>query len=207
MIDILWSFFELIVTVFEEFVIVHFICKFLGHNFSALKGKVIYVSGSLVGSVVVSVVDHMVNYESWLGAVYMAYWFIFALLFLDGKILNKFFAVLLANMVVIFSSTLIPSSVSAILRSEMITLYSQKSFIRFMTILLVQLCIFYFCSLILKIIDKALLKLKKKEWGLIISVFVISFFSLIMIQLTLLNFKNNMNTDVYTISLLLSAEF
>ena len=28
-----------------------------------------------------------------------------------------------------------------------------------------------------------------------------------MIQLTLLNFKNNMNTDVYTISLLLSAEF
>lgn len=207
MIDILWSFFELIVTVFEEFVIIHFICKFLGHNFSTLKGKVIYVSGSLVGSVVVSVVDHMVNYESWLGAVYMAYWFIFALLFLDGKILNKFFAVLLANMVVIFSSTLIPSSVSAILRSEMITLYSQKSFIRFMTILLVQLCIFYFCSLILKIIDKALLKLKKKEWGLIISVFVISFFSLIMIQLTLLNFKNNMNTDVYTISLLLSAEF
>ena len=91
MIDILWSFFELIVTVFEEFVIVHFICKFLGHNFSTLKGKVIYVSGSLVGSVVVSVVDHMVNYESWLGAVYMAYWFIFALLFLDGKILNKSF--------------------------------------------------------------------------------------------------------------------
>lgn len=96
----------------------------------------------------------------------MAYWFVFALLFLDGKILNKFFAVLLANMVVIFSSTLIPSSVSAILRSEMTTLYSQKSFIRLMTILMVQLCIFYFCSLILKLIDKALLKLKKKRMGI-----------------------------------------
>lgn len=203
----MWSFFELAVTIFEEFVIIHFICKFLGHNFSTLKGKIIYVSGSLVGSVVVSVVDHLVNYESWLGTVYMTYWFVFALLFLEGKFLNKLFAVLLANMIVIFSSTLIPSSVSAALKSEITALYSQKSFIRLMTILMVQLCIFYFCSLILKLIDKALLKLKKKEWGLIISVFVISFFSLIMIQLTLLNIKNDLDTDVYTISLLLSAEF
>lgn len=207
MTDILWNFFELAVTIFEEFVIIHFICKFLGHNFSTIKGKVIYVSGSLVGAVVVSVVDYLIEYESWLGAVYMAYWFSFALLFLEGKLLNKLFAVLLANMVVIFSSSLIPSSVSAILSSDVIILYSQKSFIRLITILMVQLCIFYFCSVILRLIDKALLELKKKEWGLIISVFIISFFSLTMIQLTLLNQKGDLKSSAYTISLLLSAEF
>lgn len=207
MTDILWNFFELAVTIFEEFVIIHFICKFLGHNFSTIKGKVIYVAGSLVGAVVVSVVDYLIEYESWLGAVYMAYWFSFALLFLEGKLLNKLFAVLLANMVVIFSSSLIPSSVSAILSSDVIILYSQKSFIRLITILMVQLCIFYFCSVILRLIDKALLELKKKEWGLIISVFIISFFSLTMIQLTLLNQKGDLKSSAYTISLLLSAEF
>lgn len=207
MTDILWNFFELAVTIFEEFVIIHFICKFLGHNFSTIKGKVIYVAGSLVGAVVVSGVDYLIEYESWIGAVYMAYWFSFALLFLEGKLLNKLFAVLLANMVVIFSSSLIPSSVSAILSSEVVILYSQKSFIRLITILMVQLCIFYFCSVILRLIDKALLELKKKEWGLIISVFIISFFSLTMIQLTLLNQKGDLKFNAYTISLLLSAEF
>ena len=48
MIDILWDFFELGVTVFEEFVIIHFICRFLGYDFTTLKGRITYVFGSLV---------------------------------------------------------------------------------------------------------------------------------------------------------------
>ncbi len=63
MTDILWNFFELAVTIFEEFVIIHFICKFLGHNFSTIKGKVIYVAGSLVGSVIVTVANHLAGLE------------------------------------------------------------------------------------------------------------------------------------------------
>lgn len=204
MINIWWSFFELIVTVFEEFVIVHFICKFLGHNFSTLKGKVIYVSGSLVGSVVVSIVDHFADYESWLGSVYFAYWFVFAILFLPGKLLNKLFAVLLANMIVLFSSSLVTSSVSAIFKSEIEYIYLQRSGIRILTIIMVQICLLYFLGLIGKIVDKTLLSLKKSEWFLIISVFIISFFTLILIQLSLLNLDSD--TNFQTVVLLLTSE-
>lgn len=204
MIDIWWSFFELIVTVFEEFVIVHFICKFLGHNFSTVKGKVIYVSGSLVGSVVVSIVDHFADYESWLGAVYFAYWFVFAILFLPGKLLNKLFAVLLANMIVLFSSSLVTSSISAIFKSEIENIYLQRSGIRILTIIMVQICLLYFLGLIGKIVDKTLLSLKKSEWFLIISVFIISFFTLILIQLSLLNLDSD--TNFQTVVLLLTSE-
>lgn len=206
MINILWSFFELTVTIFEEFVIIHFICKFLGYNFLTLKGKIIYVSGSLVGAVVVTVANHLFIFESWLGLIYMTYWFIFALLFLDGKFLYKLFVVLFTNLIVFFSNSLISSSISAIFNSEVNIVYSQVSFIRFLTILMVQLCQVYFFSLILRLVNKELLRLKRNEWILIISVFAVSIVSLTLIQLSLLNINTNTDFDVYTISLLLTAE-
>lgn len=204
MTDILWDFFELIVTMFEEFVIIHFICKFLGHNFSTFKGKVIFVSGSLVGSVVVSVVDHLADYESWLGVVYFAYWFVFAILFLPSKLLNKLFAVLLANMIVLFSSSLVTSSVSAIFKSEIEDIYLQRSGIRILAVIMVQICLLYFLGLIGKIVDRTLLSLKKSEWVLIVSVFIISFFTLILIQISLLNLDSD--TNFQTVVLLLTSE-
>ena len=127
MIDILWSFFELIVTIFEEFVIIHFICKFLGYNFLTLKSKIIYVSGSLVRAVVVTVANHLFVFESWLGLIYMTYWFVFALLFLEGKFLYKLFVVLFTNLIVFFSNSLISSSISAIFNSEVNIVYSQPN--------------------------------------------------------------------------------
>ncbi len=206
MTDILWNFYELAVTIFEEFVIIHFICKVLGHNFSTIKGKVICVAGSLVGSVIVTVANHLLVFESWLGIIYMTYWFTFALLFLEGKTLYKLFAVLLTNFIVFFTSSLISSSISALFNSDNNIAYSQISFIRFLTIIMVQMCLVYFFSLILKFVDKELLKLKKSEWILIISVFAISIISLTLIQLSLLNINSNTNVDEYTTALLLGSE-
>lgn len=206
MANTLWNFFELAVTVFEEFVIIHFICGFLGHNFSTIKGKVIYVAGSLVGSVIVTVANNLLVFESWLGIIYMAYWLIFALLFLEGKFLYKVFSVVLADFIVFFSNSLISSSISAIFNSNDNIAYSQISFIRFLTIIMVQMCLVYFFSLILKLVDKELLKLKKSEWILIISVFAISILSLTLIQLSLLKINANTNVDVYDTALLLGSE-
>lgn len=206
MTSILWNFFELAVTIFEEFVIIGFICKFLEHNFSTAKGKVIYVAGSLTGAALVTVANNIVIFESWLGLIYMTYWFAFALLFLDGKILYKIFAVLLANIIVFFTNSLISSSISAIFNSDNNIEYSRVSIIRLLNIIMVQMCLVYFFSLALKLVDKELLKLKKSEWILIISVFIISFFSLTLIQLSLLKINTGENIDVYTTALLLGSE-
>ena len=65
MTDFLWNLFELAVTVFEEFVIIHFICGFLGHDFSIPKGKIKYVSGSLVGVVIVTLLNYRVYNDIW----------------------------------------------------------------------------------------------------------------------------------------------
>lgn len=206
MIDILWDFFELGVTVFEEFVIIHFICRFLGYDFTTLKGRITYVFGSLVGSVVVIAVNYFVTYDILIGLLYMAYWFVYALLFVEGKWFYKAFVVILANLIVFFSNSIISSSISAIFKSKNNIIYSQRSFIRFLTILMVQLCLIYFFSLILKLVDKTLLKLKKNEWILIISIFAVSFFSLTLIQLSLLNINLDENSALFIVSLLLASE-
>lgn len=206
MTDFLWNLFELAVTVFEEFVIIHFICGFLGHDFSIPKGKIKYVSGSLVGVVIVTLLNYRVYNDIWLGAAYMAYWLLFALLFLRGKLIIKLFAVLLANVIVFFSSSVISSSISAIFKSEISALLYQNSYIRILMVVMVQLCIFYVCSLILKFVNKDLLKLKRNEWFLILSVFAISFFSLILIRLSMININTDANSLVYNVALLLAAE-
>lgn len=206
MTEFLWNIFELAVTFFEEFVIIHFICSFLGHDFSTPKGKIIYVSGSLVGVVIVTFLTHYIYNDMWLGAAYMAYWLLFALLFLKGKLIIKLFAVLLANVIIFFSSSVISSSISAIFKSEISALLYQNSYIRILMVVMIQLCIFYVCSLILKLVHKDLLQLKKNEWFLIISVFVISFFSLILIRLSMININTDTDSLVYVFAPLLAAE-
>lgn len=206
MAGILWDIFELTVTVFEQFVIAHFICGFLGHDYSTPKGKIIFVSGALGGAIESTILDKFVENDGLLGAAYVTYWLLFALLFLKGKILIKLFAVLLQETVAFFSSTIALSSVSAIFKSTLSELYYQSGFIRFIVIIMAQLCIFYFLGLILKLVHKDMIKLKRKEWGLIISVFAISFLSVLLIRFAMLNMDVETDSDVYTVTLLLAAE-
>ncbi len=136
----------------------------------------------------------------------MTYWFIFALLFLEGKFLYKFFSVLLANFVVFFSSLLVSNSISAIFKSNVNIIYSQISFLRFLSIIMAQLCMVYFFSLILKFVNRELLELRKNEWFLIISVFSVSIISLTLIQLSMLKINVDVDFNEYIITLLLAAE-
>lgn len=183
MIALLWNLFELAATIFEEFVIIRFICKFLNHDFSSAHGRIVYACGSVVGSAVVMLVDYFAGYEVWLGAVYTAYWFTFALIFLKGKWTSKLFAVLLANMILLCVSTIVSTSVTSIFSSNVDAVYSEQGFSRFLGICMQQICLIYFYSLILKLIDKTLLFRHKREWMLILSVFLISFFSLVLMHM------------------------
>lgn len=179
----LWNLFELAATVFEEFVIVRFICKFLNHDFSSPQGRIVYVCGSIAGSAVVMLVDYFAGYEMWLGAVYTAYWFAFSLVCLKGKRTSKLFAVLLANMILLCVSTIVSTSLTSLFSSNADAVYSERGFARFLGICMQQICLVYFYSLILKLIDRTLLFRHKREWLLILSVFLASFFSLVLMHM------------------------
>ncbi len=198
----LWNLFEIIVNIFEEFVILHFICKFLRHDFNSIKGKVTYILGAIFGAVVVTIIDYLTDYAGFLGIIYVSYWLFFSIFFINGKNIHKLFAVLLANIVVICSSSLVTISISSIFKSHTDEIYSQHGLTRFLAIALVQVMLIYVYSIILKIADKTLLLMSKKDWVLVIGIFLISFLAIVVIH----SMFYLLNPDSISLDIILTSE-
>lgn len=177
-----WNIFEAAVTLFEQSVIFYFICSFVKHDFKTRRGKIVYVSGSILGTVLVVVLNSFTVYEWWLSAIYIVYWFGFSLIFVNGKIFGKLLAVILTDVVSISTSSLATGAFSMIFDLNFNEVYVQQNIYRILCLILVQSINLYMFSLILKFSNKTILLMKIKEWILIISVFLISIFSLAMIH-------------------------
>lgn len=183
MTDVLWKIFELVVTLIEEFIVLHFVCGFLRYDFKLIKNKIKYAIGSVVGTAVVTFVNSLTLYEGWLGVIYIAYWFLFAFLCVEGAVLKKLLAAILANMIMVCTSSLITSSFSILFGADLSLIYSEQGLSRFLAIVCVQITLLYVYSLVLKLTDGTLFTLKKGEWILILTIFIISFFSLVMMHM------------------------
>lgn len=183
--NFLWDLFEVVATLCEQFIVFYFICNFLKHDFKTSKGKVIYVFGSICGAVLVAFLNYFTLYDWWLSAIYIAYWFVYALIFINGRILSKLFAAILSNVVIISSSNLLSGAFSIAFNLSVDQIYTQHTLYRILYVLLVQVVNLYLFSIILKFANKAILLMRMKEWVLIISVFLISIFSLAMIHIAL----------------------
>ena len=187
MLDFLWSLFELLVNLFESFVYICFICSFLKHDFSTSRGKIIFIGSSVVFAAFVTAIDSVALYEGVLGIIYSLYYFIFALLFLHGTVLKKLFVSVFTNLISLFVSSAVVSIMSVALQDNINVIYTEKTLIRFVMVIIVQALQVYVYGVILKIAVSKEFALKKKEWVLIISVFVISFVSLGILHMTQVN--------------------
>lgn len=180
-----WKAFEISVTLCEQFIILYFICTFLKCDLKTPKGKIVYVLGAVVGAILVTFLNHFTLYDWWLSAIFIAYWFVYALLFLNGKVMSKLFAVIISDLVIIGSSNLTSGLSSIVMKSSLDEVYAGQDMYRIIGAILCQALNLYLFSLILRVADKTILLMKKKEWFLIISVFLISIFSFAMIHIAL----------------------
>lgn len=183
----LWNVFEFIVTVFEAFVLTHFIFGFLGHKLKTRKEKIIYILGSIGYAIIVIIFNKITVFEGFLGIVYSLYYFLYALFFLKGRVIKKLLASILENLIMVFVSTLGASIVSAAFQSDIIDIYTKSGVERFIGVIAVQILLVYVCEVILKIFPaNKELSFGLKEWIFIISVFVVSFVSFMFIHVTVL---------------------
>lgn len=201
MTDILWNVIEIAVALFESAIVLYFICGFLMHDFKTLKGKIVYISGSVVGAILKIALSSVTLYDWWLSAAYIAYWFVFALLFLNGKILDKLLTAILSDVIVVSTGNFVSGLCFIILKISFSEVYSQHGVYKLIRDIIYLLLILLFMRLILKISDKTIIFLKRREWALIISVFLISVLSLAMIQVAL---NENVLSDSTTIMMMLS---
>lgn len=183
--DKLWTGFEFLVTVFEAFVIMHFVCAFFNHSFSSKKGRMIYVCSSVCYALMVLVINSITSYEGLIGIVYSIYILVFSLIFLRGKVLTKIFVSIFTDICLISISTLAVNLTSVLFKNDVDTIYSENTLSRFLMIIIDQALLFYVFALFLKIFKRSRMNLGRKEWTFIITIFVVSFLSLAAIQITL----------------------
>lgn len=184
MLDFLWELFEFAVNLFESLLISYFICSFMNLNLKTRKGRIICISGGIIFSALVIIMNRLMIYEGLWGIVYIAEFFIFELICLKGSVLRKLFVALLVNIISISVNACVTSIISAALGNDINQIYTEKTLWRFITIIIVQLLLVYIYEVILKIAVKSEFTLKPKEWALILSVFLVSSVSIAFIHMT-----------------------
>lgn len=194
--DFLWNIFEITVNFIEAFIMFYFICGFIKHNFKTSKGKIIYVIGGVSNAVLTTLINQITLYDWWTNFVFILGFFVISCAILKGDILIKLFASVIAEIVVIISSNFVTAVLSVALKSTPIQLYTAQGWYRILGVLMCQTLNIFLYSLILKISNKTILTMKKKEWLLIISVFLISALSFGVIQSALNEAKLSENISI-----------
>ncbi len=184
--EIFWNLFEFIVTIFEAFVFMHFVCAFLGHNFKTRKGKLVYIIGSIGCAVITVIFNSLTIYEGILGILYSIYYFLFSLIFLKGTFIKKLFVSILTNIISVCTNIFVTNILTTAFHKDINYIYAEQGPERFILIVTVQTILIYVCGLILRLSSDKKFSLKLKEWFLIILVFTVSFVSLMFIHITLL---------------------
>lgn len=192
----MWNFFEVAVNLCEHFIVFYFICSFLKHNFKTPKGKLVFVLGSALGAALITFTNSITLYDWWISIVFIIFYFAFSCVFLEGKVIAKLFAVTISDVVLIATSNLVTGILSIALKSNPSQLYTMQSVYRVIGVLMCQTLNLYLYCLISKLVNKTILMMKKKEWILIISIFLISALSFAIIQIALNEAKLSETTSV-----------
>ena len=173
--DYLWEIFEHSAVIFEAFMITLFVFSYNYFDWKPTKNKVIYVCCSLGDALLVTAVDHFTDYEGILDIIYIVYFIIISLLFLKGKLAEKIFSSVLGILISLVISIMVSGTVSTAFGENAGFTYAGQRLGRFIAIILAQILRVVIYDAILKITGKEQMTLNKKEWGLIISVFTVSF--------------------------------
>lgn len=180
--EVFWSIFETLATVFEAFIAMRFVLKFQNYNFSFTQAKLKYIYSSLGYAVLVVVLTYFVPYEGVLGAMYAIYLFVISILLVESKIFTKIFI----SVVEVLTSVAVAATVSGMLsvafQKPLNEVFSEMSWVRFGGVVAVQSLKVFIYDIIIKAAHRDGLRLGKKEWTLIITVFGISFTSIALVQ-------------------------
>jgi hypothetical protein len=187
MIEMLWNVFELLATIFQSFVVMHFVCVSLNSNLKNHKSRLTLVFGSIILSIIVFIINSITAYEGVLGLAYPVFIFVFSLLFLSGNILKKIFVSIGSILCVMVVGALVSNIIVNIAQSSFEELYTYQNLSRFLLIVTGQLLLVYVLNIILKITKKGDVELSPREWLLVITVFLLSFISIMIVHITLIN--------------------
>lgn len=180
--EVFWNIFETLATVFEAFVAVRFVFIFQNYNFSISSAKLKYIYSSLGFAALTVMITYFVSYEGIIGIIYVIYLFVVSILLIDSRLAAKIFAPVIENLVSLAVAAAVSGMISIAFQKPLTEVFSEMSWVRFGGVVAVQFLKAFIFDIILKAMRRDGLKLGKKEWTLILTVFGISFVSIALVQ-------------------------
>ena len=188
---VLWTCLELSANLFDSFLCVHFIISSLNKKCKVLGLKTTYLIGIISLTAIVTVFNNIMIFEGLVGAIYVAEFLAFSVMFLRGSFGKKVFISVLTIICLISTAAISGNILLVIFKDDPARIYTKLSFERFTFIVLglsIRAYVFAFMQRFTRGRDYFL---KAKEWALILSVLGISFFMLAMIQTIMISNKTD----------------
>ena len=180
--NIFWNIFETLSPVLEAFIAMRFVLKFQNYSFSFAQAKLKYIYSSLGYGILIIVLTYFVPYEGVLGVAYVIYLFIISLLLVESKIFTKIFVSVIEVLTTLVVSTIVTGMISVAFNKPLDELFAEMSWVRFFGVIVAQFLRVLIYDIIIKATRKDGLRLTKKEWTLILTVFGISFVTIALVQ-------------------------
>lgn len=180
--EVFWNIFETLVTVFEAFIAMRFVLKFQGYNFSITSAKLKYIYSSLGLATLVVALTYLVPYEGMLGIIYVIYLFFISVLLVESKFFTKIFVSIIENLIALAVAAIVSGMLSVTFHKPLNEIFFEMSWVRLVVVVVGQFLKVFIFDIFLKVNNKDSLKLGKKEWTMILTVFGISFAAIALVQ-------------------------
>ena len=205
---VLWMLFEITINIYQAFAIVLFMYTVLGDKrsreflFSPAPMYAISIATMITLDNYVSVLipngGHMIIFQHSFTLVYMSIAVIYAVVCLKGSLINKMLYSILSLIVPILAAALGSNIASAVSEFDLQGIMIIPSGVRFISVIAVQLIVFYLYFLIIKIIRSFKVQdesLQKIEWALIFSILLISIFACMLLSVI----SSSLSSDTHKI--------
>lgn len=197
MTDMIWIFAENIITVFEAFSLIWYICRMTGYDPFLTGHRKKYIAGSLILSFISIFLYELVGYEGIWALIYIAYYFVFSLTVTKKTWSRCLFSSVTAELILICINALATNVSILVLDIVPEEFFSSHSFVKLLYLIIVQAVHIGVFILFIGWFGKSEKKLGAGQWILTVSMLILSFVIIAMIQLAVNNSILSAESKIY----------
>lgn len=181
--ELLWEVFELLITLFECAVSMHFVCRFVGMDSSIHHSRKHWLALTLCYSLTVVIMNLLTPFEGVYVLIYSGVVFLYTMIFMHGSVIKKAVASIMFLCIIIMNSSLGVNLISSLMHLSVSDIYTESGIIRIITLVIVQSLNLLVFQILEKTICAESLSLRKQEWLLFGSVLFLSILCFSLIQI------------------------
>lgn len=185
--DMVWILSENLITVFESFSLIWYICKMNGYEPFLAGHRKNYISASLILAFISVFLYELVGYEGIWAFIYVAYYFIFSLTVTKSTWSRCLFSAVTAELILICINALVTNAVALVWNIVPEELFAAHGLFKLLFLIMVQSVHIGVFILFIRWFGKSEKRLGAGQWILTVLMLVLSFVIIAMIQLAVNN--------------------